>query len=118
LPHDHRKIALPSASESALPYYCLPPACLSEGLSRCKIPGSIAIKLSAPEFHPAFRPSEQIALVPVPEAAMNQNDRFVASQYNVWFAGKLPVVEAVSQPCSEQGLSNLDFRLCIVSPDG
>jgi hypothetical protein len=49
---------------------------------------------------------------------MNQNDRFVASQYNVWFAGKLPVVEAVSQPCSEQGLSNLDFRLCIVSPDG
>src|SRR5262249_18002705 len=65
------------------------------------VPCYVAIELGAPEIDPGLRHvRESTPRMPVPEASVNEKNRSVARQDDVWFAGQIASVEPkpVAQP--------------------
>lgn len=53
----------------------------------------------------------------VPEAAMNEDDCFVLLQYQIRFAGKLLIVQAITVATCKQLLAEQYFRLSVFATD-
>lgn len=70
----------------------------------------IAADLLAPELLPRGRPSEQMAVMPVPEATMNEDNRHVSGEDQVGLPGKPFRMQPVAQSCSMESLADQQLR--------
>lgn len=77
----------------------------------------ITFKLLLPPLCSRGWPFKQRTSMQVPEAAMNEYDCFVFLQHQVRFAGKIPIVQAITIATSEQLLAEQHFRPSVFATD-
>ena len=70
----------------------------------------IAADLLAPELLPRGRPSEQMAVMPVPEATVNENNRPVSGEDKVGLSGECFRMQPVAQPGRMERLADQQLR--------
>lgn len=76
----------------------------------------IPLKLPAPEIDPCLRHvTKAAALVPVPETAVNQNNRPVTRQNNIGAAGQVRNVEAKPVAKAVEDRANRQLRLGVAA---
>lgn len=83
--------------EAALPYHEKSPSVPEKGRSNGIILRAVGRNLTGPEFLPRFR-DRGAAFMPVPEAAMDLNDRAPAREHDVRFAGEVAGMEPKAPP--------------------
>jgi hypothetical protein len=76
----------------------------------------ILVEFQLPEFFSSSRCCGiSAARMPVPKAAVNKNTEVVARKHDVWFAWKLPRMQAISETMPVQQLPDLHFGRCITA---
>ncbi len=68
-------------------------------LVACPVGGNLLL----PECATSLGPPEEMAIMAVPEASVNQDDAIIARQYDVRLTRKISPVEAESDPTPVQG---------------
>lgn len=82
------------------------------------IASNVLGELLLPEYLIAGRCcSVAAASMPVPEASVNQHNRFPLWQNDIGTAGKATVMQSITEPGCMQRLANDDFRFGIAAPD-
>lgn len=82
------------------------------------IPIAVDVYLGRPEFRPRFRDPEILAVgVPMPEAAMHENDTAEFRHYDVRLSGQIRYVQPVSETRRVKPPSQDHFGLCIRGSD-
>lgn len=91
----------------------------AEGAQACTGPDvslGVAIEFRKPEAPVARRSvGEPATRVAMPKAAMHEDDRPVSGEQNIRAAGKLPRMQAVTEPGTMEKASDCDFRSGIAS---
>lgn len=75
------------AFQSALPNIRLSPAQLFQRGCSPEIAGAIRLDLLPPPFHASAGPFEKLAIVSMPEAALDEHNSLVPRQHNVRSSG-------------------------------
>lgn len=106
------------AAQPALPDDSNAPAHVPERFCRLPVPLDIAGKLVGPEAGIAGRRGREAAIaVPVPEAAVHENCRFVLLQHKVRLAWQVLDVEPETESQGMEFATQAHFRACIPRPD-
>jgi hypothetical protein len=91
-----------SPLEGALPHDSDPPAKDIQSGQGHSITPPVALDFLAPEFDAGTGPSEQVAVMAVPEAAMHEQNRAMLWQNHVWPAGKPAIMKAIAETAPVQ----------------
>jgi len=108
-------------SDRALPYRDHMPALFAKRVFVPQVAGAVAIDLEFPPCEPGFRQAEVgTVFVPVPEAAVDEDDGAVFRQDEVGFTGQGTVFravdgEAIAEPVEHRAQG--EFRLGIATAD-
>lgn len=90
----------------------------SPSLTHPNTSGDLAFEFRDPPFAPVRRRGAVLAtFVPVPEAAMDENDRFVFCQYNVRAAGQSADVKPKPIPHAVERTTNANFWRRVLAAD-
>lgn len=101
--------------QRTLPNNSNPPARCPERLLVSRVDFAVAFDLCAPEFLMRGGPLEQVAVMPMPEAAVNEQHGSVFGKYEIRFARQTPVVEPKAETASMQPLSQDQLGLRVLS---
>jgi hypothetical protein len=82
------------------------------------IANAIAIELRVPEGPIGSGPASPRAFVAVPKTAMDENDRLISRQHDVWCAGKPTIVKAEAMPRCKQRRPNCTLWCRVPPPHG
>lgn len=86
------------AAECALPDNANPPTGVRKSSDCLQVPGLVAAELLVPEITAGLgKPEEWAAFMPVPETAVDENNRTPTFQRQVWLAGQASRVEPETQ---------------------
>jgi hypothetical protein len=91
--------------ERAFPDDCLPPSSIGERGVSAGINFPVPGYLCAPEVRARRWPFEQMAVVPMPEAAVRKNHCLMSRKYNVRLARQCGIVEPKTQSARVKPLS-------------
>lgn len=97
-------------------YRCPPPLGL-ESVKVFVVACNVSPDLCAPKILPTLGPAEQSAIMPVPKAAVDENDRAMLLQNNIWSTRKLLVVKSETKPSCVKPASDCHFRLRVTALD-
>lgn len=93
-----------------------PPASLMQGLDCGLIPRDIGLDFSAPEVFPRLRPLEQMAVVAMPEASMNEKNRMILREDEVRAPAQFPIVQPKTETAGMKPAADHQFRFRISPP--
>ena len=108
-----RKLEFFSPSQRALPHRQATPASRAQRLTYIFVTLPVPSDLSVPEVPPSRRQPEHRAIVPVPEAPMNQNRRAIPRQHNVRLSRQLQDVRSIPESPPVQSLPDRHFRCSV-----
>ncbi len=100
------------------PHYRSTPPPGSESVKVLAIAFNISPDFCAPKILPALGPAEHRAIMPVPEAAVDENDRTMLLQNNIGSTRKLLVMKPEAKPPSVKPAPDHHFRLRVTALDG
>jgi hypothetical protein len=112
-----QRIRMQSAStkNGTLPNSEDPPVELVESGQDLCIVCPISRDLPPPEVHIRRRPPEHLALVPMPQASVDENDCTVLGKSQVRASRQIPTVQSVAEAACEQSSSNDLLRFCVLA---
>jgi hypothetical protein len=116
--HSFGKITSGATFERTLPDRGHAPASIGQDSDGALIICDIAADLLAPEVLPCRRPFEQMAVVPMPEAAIHEYDGPVTGKNQIGFPGQILYMQPIAQPGSMQRFTDQQFRFCMAAFDG
>jgi hypothetical protein len=90
---------------------------LIQGSDRASIPLQISIKFGSPEGRIARGSAAALALVPVPEAAVDKNGSAKRGQCYVRPAGEILTMKAIAKACCVQFATYVKLRFGVASLD-
>ncbi len=104
--------------QGAFPHYGNSPAIFSEFPDRKIIIHEVASNLVRPELLACGWPFEEMAVMPVPKASMDEHHCPVLRENYVRLSRKILCVKPVPQACCMKGAADQQFRLCVAAFDG
>ncbi len=113
----HKSIERARSLELALPNHVHRPAGGLEEISHTAISRLVGFELRRPELRTGLRLAV-LAVVRVPEAAVDEDDGLDAAEYDVRRAGELTVVQTVAEAGGVDCLSDNQLRLGVLAADG
>lgn len=105
------------ALQSALPDHGHAPSVRPELAADVCVARPVAADLVTPEVFAGLRPSEERAVMAVPETSMNKDRSPVLRQDQIGFARQLLCVEPVPETPRVQGLADNHLRARVSPPD-
>lgn len=99
------------------PHYRSAPPPGSESFKAFAIAFNISPDLCVPKVFSTLGPVKQRTVMPVPEAAMDENHRVVLPQDYIWSTGEFSVVEPETKPPSVKPAPDHHFRHSVTAPD-
>ena len=109
LHHDGLQPQFRLSLQSTLPDHQNSPPLVTEFLDNPPVPLDIGRELLVPEILPRTWDGGHVAPMPMPEAAMHQDDSLILRKYNVWVAREVFRVESISEAKLVEGFSDLQF---------
>ena len=70
-----------------------------------------------PEVFPRFRPFEKVAIMAMPEAAMDEDHSTILGEDKVGFAGQALVMKDIAKALCVQSAPDHHLGLCVLPPD-
>jgi len=70
-----------------------------------------------PEFRPGLGPPEKVTIMPMPEAAVDEDDGVVFREHDVGAPGEILTVKTEAEAPGVEHLPDQDFRFRIAAPD-
>ena len=113
---DPRNVPFTSA-QRAFPYRSDAPAVIQQGLLYLGVVCAVAGDFCGPEFGTRSRQPEQRAVMPVPEAAMDEDDRTPSRKNDVGFSWQVPAVDAKPEAPAVQQASDQLLGLRVAAAD-
>src|SRR3546814_10900749 len=98
--HSFGKITSGATFERTLPDRGHAPASIGQDSDGVLIICDVAADLLAPEVLPCRRPFEQMAVVPMPEAAIHKDDGPVTRKNQIGFSGQILYMQPIARPGS------------------
>lgn len=107
-----------SSTQRAFPYRSDAPAVIQQSLPYPGVVCAVAGDFCGPEFSTRSRQPEQRAVMPVPEAAMDEDDRTSSRKNDVGFSWQVPAVDAKPESPAVQQASDqlLGLRVAAANP--
>lgn len=105
------------AEQRTLPDCCNAPAVSAQPSELSPVPTGVVCDLLAPKVSVGLRQGSSYAVMPVPEATVDEYDRTPPRQDNVGTPGQAFVVKAVTQSARMQGAAQHHFRFGIARLD-
>jgi hypothetical protein len=91
---------------------------LTELASVLAVPPFVALQLWSPVFLASFgKMRDFAAIVPVPKAAVDEDDLFQARENQIRAARQPMIVKTIAEPHAVNHSANRHFRLRILTPD-
>ena len=82
------------------------------------VASDVSVEFDVPECRMGFRSLLTLsAIMPVPEAPVDKNDRAKPRQHDVWIAGEIPSIKAKPKPLAEKSRADLSLRARVASFD-
>ena len=105
----------PRTTQSAFPHHQHPPARCPQAPEGYSVSLAVARDFLTPEFWPCRRPFEHRATMPVPEAAMHEDDGLVPRKHEIGLARKVFPVQPEAQAQGVQAAPKDHFRFCVAA---
>ena len=104
-----------SFPHGAFPDNSGPPAKVMQCLKRSGVSRTVARNLFVPDYCIAARKAEEGTVVPMPKTSINENRYAPSRECHVRSAGKLTVVQSISESALVKCASDYQLNLCILS---
>lgn len=101
--------------QSTFPNFTHSPVGILQGCQNAMIPLAGFPDFRSPELLPAFWPFKQRTVMPMPKAAVGENNRPISREYKVRLSGQLPGMEKITEASRMQPFSQHDFRPSVLS---
>ena len=117
LPPQRNLIAFQAALDGTLPDDQNMPSGIGQRAYRTPVAQTIRFNLCLPEIAAGGGEGEKVAVVPVPEAAMHEDDGAMLRQDNVRRARQGAHMQAETEPEREKQFTHQQFRAGVAAPD-